>query len=87
MGWWGSGGPRHLAEVNKRNKLQETWVKANDPHFDAKCWPALHPHATGSVLSEPRSVHSRLMRAIGLAEFRADFDVRQFGLSGSSTDR
>ena len=31
--------------------------------------------------------HSRLMRAIGLAEFRAGFDVRQFGLSGSSTDR
>ena len=31
--------------------------------------------------------HSRRMRAIGLAEFRAGFDVRQFGLSGFLTDR
>ena len=42
-----SAGAKHV--------IQETWVKANDPHFDAKVWPAFHPHGTGSVLSEPGS--------------------------------
>eukprot|EP00973_Karenia_brevis_P019885 2727597-Karenia_brevis.AAC.1 len=31
---------------------QETWVPANDPHYDAKCWPVAHPHGSGSFLSE-----------------------------------
>ena len=35
--------------------LEETWVKANDPHYDAKCYPHMHPYGTGSVLSEPFS--------------------------------
>ena len=33
--------------------MEETWVKANDPHYDAKLFVAAHPHGTGSVLSEP----------------------------------
>ena len=32
--------------------IEESWVKANDPHYDAKVWPALHPHGTGSVRCE-----------------------------------
>ena len=32
--------------------LEETWVKANDSHYDAKCWPCAHPYGTGSVNSE-----------------------------------
>ena len=32
--------------------IEETWVKANEPHYDAKLWPVAHPHGTGSVLSE-----------------------------------
>ena len=39
-----ASGARHL--------LQETWVPANDPHYDAKCWPCVHPYGTGSLLSE-----------------------------------
>ena len=35
--------------------LEESWMKANDPHYDAKCYPHMHPHGTGSVLSEPFS--------------------------------
>ena len=35
--------------------LQETYVKANDPHMDAKCWPVVHPWGTGSLLAEPGS--------------------------------
>ena len=31
---------------------EETWVPANDPHYDAKCWPVSHPYGTGSLLSE-----------------------------------
>ena len=34
-----------------RYLLEETWVKANDPHFDAKCWPCVHPYGNGSLLS------------------------------------
>ena len=48
-------GWRELAASGAKYIIQETWVKANDPHFDAKVWPGLHPHGTGSVLSEPRS--------------------------------
>ncbi len=33
--------------------LEETWVKASDPHLDAKVWPHAHPHGTGSLWSEP----------------------------------
>ena len=36
-----------------RHVLNETWVPANDPHYDAKCWPCVHPYGTGSLLSEP----------------------------------
>ena len=35
-----------------RHLLRETWVPANDPHYDAKCWPCVHPYSTGSLLSE-----------------------------------
>ena len=35
--------------------LEETWVKANDPHYDAKCYPHMHPYGTGSIRSEPFS--------------------------------
>ena len=35
--------------------LEETRVRANDPHYDAKCYPHMHPYGTGSVLSEPYS--------------------------------
>ena len=37
-------GAQHLRE--------ETWVPANDPHYDAKVWPHVHPYGTGSLLSE-----------------------------------
>ena len=33
----------------------ESWVKSNDAHYDAKCWPCVHPYGTGSMLSEPGS--------------------------------
>ena len=42
-----ANGARHL--------LEETWVPANDAHYDAKCWPCVHPYGTGSLLSEPGS--------------------------------
>ena len=32
--------------------LEETWVPANDPHYDARVFPIVHPHGTGSLLSE-----------------------------------
>ena len=32
--------------------LEETWVKGNDPHYDAKVWPIAHPYGTGSERSE-----------------------------------
>ena len=32
--------------------LEETWVKANDPHYDAKVWPIAQPYGAGSELSE-----------------------------------
>ena len=32
--------------------LEETWVKASDPHYDAKVWPVSHPHGSGSHMSE-----------------------------------
>ena len=48
-------GWREDAAKGAKYVIEETWVKANDPNFDAKCWPGLHPHGTGSVLSEPRS--------------------------------
>ena len=38
-----------------RHLLTETWVPANDPHYDAKCFPCAHPYGTGSLLSEPGS--------------------------------
>ena len=31
---------------------KEAYVKANDPHHDAKLWPAAHPSGTGSLLAE-----------------------------------
>jgi len=39
-----SDGTRHLQE--------ETWVPANDPHYDARVFPCVHPHGTGSLLAE-----------------------------------
>ncbi len=35
--------------------LKQTWVKATEPHYDAKVFPHLHPYGTGSLLSELRS--------------------------------
>ena len=35
--------------------VEETWVKGNDAHYDAKCWPCVHPWGSGSLLSEPGS--------------------------------
>jgi hypothetical protein len=35
-----------------RYLLEETWVKANDPHYDAKCWPCVHPYGSGSLRSQ-----------------------------------
>ena len=32
--------------------MEETYVPANDPHYDAKVWPCVHPYGTGSLLSE-----------------------------------
>ena len=52
-------GAKHIQE--------ETWVPANDPHYDAKLWPHVHPHGTGSLLSEigsggsQRHARNRLM--------------------------
>lgn len=54
-----AAGCRHIGE--------ETWVPANDSHFDAKVFPCVHPHGTGSLLSEPgaggtqRHARNRLM--------------------------
>ena len=45
---------RDLASGSK-HVLEETWVPANDPHYDAKLWPCAHPYGTGSLLSEPGS--------------------------------
>ena len=44
--WWEdlATGARHL--------LEDTWVPANDSHYDAKCWPCVHPYGTGSLQSE-----------------------------------
>jgi len=39
-----SDGTRHLQE--------ETWVPANDPHYDARVFPCVHPYGTGSLLAE-----------------------------------
>ena len=39
-----SDGTRHLQE--------ETWVPANDPHYDARVFPCVHPYSTGSLLAE-----------------------------------
>lgn len=35
--------------------IKETWVKANEPHYDAKTWPVAHPYGTGSERSEVNS--------------------------------
>ena len=32
--------------------MEETYVPANDPHYDAKAWTCAHPYGTGSLLSE-----------------------------------
>ena len=52
--------------------LEETWVKANDPHYDAKVWPIAHPYGTGSELSELGSgspqAHAR-NRAMSIQSF------------------
>ena len=47
-------GNRWCEEVSTGAKyvLEETWVKANDPHYDAKVWPIAHPYGTSSERSE-----------------------------------
>ncbi len=42
-----AAGAAHLAE--------ETWVAANEPHYDAKVFPHMHPYGTGSLLAESGS--------------------------------
>ena len=32
-----------------------TWVPPNDWHWDAKCYPCMHPYGTGSAYAEPGS--------------------------------
>jgi hypothetical protein len=46
---------RKAIQLGSRHVLEETWVPANDPHLDAKCFPTMHPYGTGSLLSEPGS--------------------------------
>ena len=50
--------------------LKETWVKATEPHYDAKVFPNMHPYGTGSLSSEigsggangiPRLCRNRLL--------------------------
>ena len=43
---------RHDLATGARHLLEETWVPANDSHYDAKCWPCVHPYGTGSLQSE-----------------------------------
>ena len=31
-------------------QLRDLHVKANDPHYDAKLFPHIHPYGTGSLL-------------------------------------
>jgi len=31
---------------------QEAYISATDPHYDAKVFPVVHPHGTGSLLAE-----------------------------------
>jgi hypothetical protein len=45
----------HDIQNGCQHLLTETWVPANDPHYDAKCWPCAHPYGSGSLLSEPGS--------------------------------
>ena len=62
-GWRRSGSSVHVDDdlneawrkdvrAGVQHLLTETWVPANDPHFDAKAWPIAHPYGTGSLLSE-----------------------------------
>ena len=59
-----SEGARHMRE--------ETWIKASDYHYDAKCFPAVHPHGTGSLSSEPGTGgprHYAKMRLCSIEQF------------------
>ena len=42
---------RHGVAQGSDSIAKETWVPANDPHYDAKMWPGVHPYGTGSLLS------------------------------------
>ena len=59
--------------------LEETWAKANDPHYDAKVWPIAHPYGTGSELSEVGSgspqAHARNRATSIQSFFQADCEV------------
>ena len=37
--------------------LEETWVKANDPHYDAKVWPIARLRFTASSCQKPCYVY------------------------------
>jgi hypothetical protein len=43
---------RHDMSTGAAHLLEETWVPANDPHYDAKVFPHMHPYGTGSLLAE-----------------------------------
>ena len=38
--------------MGSKHIVSETWVPANDPHYDARVFPVVHPYGTGSLLSE-----------------------------------
>ena len=51
---------------------QDTFVKANDRHYDAMLWPHVHPYGTGSSRCEPgtTTLHKYLRnRAMTLQQF------------------
>ena len=58
-------------------------MKANDPHFDAKCFPCVHPWGTGSLLAEPGSGSAARYvrnRATNIESFIRRSDTPLFGL-------
>ena len=40
---------RHDMATGADYLAAESYVPANDPHYDAKVFPSVHPHGTGSV--------------------------------------
>ena len=82
-GWRRTGSAVDVAEFGRawRDKvskgvqhlLTETWVPANDPHYDAKCFPVAHPYGTGSLLSEAGSGGTQRLARNRLTSFDSFF--------------